>query len=242
MKLLIVRHGDPDYSIDSLTPTGWKEAELLSHRLKQLDVKAFYCSPMGRAKDTASFTLKAMNRTAEEKAWLREFTVRMQKPNETRYTPLWDWLPEIWTKEPLFYDADNWFRSELYAGLPVEEEYRWVTDSFDELLANHGYVRDGQTYKAVHPNEDTIVLFCHFGLQCVLLSHLLHVSPVLLWHGACAAPTGVTTLNTEERREGIVHFRMSAFGDISHLYTAGQEPAFAARFCETFGNQEQRHD
>lgn len=242
MKLLIVRHGDPDYSIDSLTPTGWKEAELLSHRLKQLDVKAFYCSPMGRAKDTASFTLKAMNRTAEEKIWLREFTVRMRKPNETRYTPLWDWLPEIWTGEPLFYDADNWFRSELYAGLPVEEEYRWVTGSFDELLASHGYVRDGQTYKAVQPNEDTIVFFCHFGLQCVLLSHLLHVSPVLLWHGTCAAPTGVTTLNTEERREGIVHFRMSAFGDISHLYTAGQEPAFAARFCETFDNNEQRHD
>ena len=25
MKLLIVRHADPDYSIDSLTPTGWEE-------------------------------------------------------------------------------------------------------------------------------------------------------------------------------------------------------------------------
>ena len=45
MKLLIVRHGDPDYSIDSLTETGWVEAELLSHRLCKLDVKAFYCSP-----------------------------------------------------------------------------------------------------------------------------------------------------------------------------------------------------
>lgn len=33
MKLVIVRHADPDYSIDSLTPTGWKEAELLSERL-----------------------------------------------------------------------------------------------------------------------------------------------------------------------------------------------------------------
>ena len=42
MKLLIVRHGDPDYSIDSLTETGWIEAELLSDRLCKLDVKAFY--------------------------------------------------------------------------------------------------------------------------------------------------------------------------------------------------------
>lgn len=60
MKLLIVRHGDPDYSIDSLTEKGWKEAEYLSERLAKLDVKAFYCSPLGRAKDTASFTLQKL--------------------------------------------------------------------------------------------------------------------------------------------------------------------------------------
>ena len=29
MKLLIVRHGDPDYDIDSLTEKGWKEVEYL---------------------------------------------------------------------------------------------------------------------------------------------------------------------------------------------------------------------
>ena len=57
MRLLIVRHGDPDYSIDSLTEKGWKEAEYLSERLSKLDVKDFYVSPLGRAKDTASFTL-----------------------------------------------------------------------------------------------------------------------------------------------------------------------------------------
>jgi probable phosphoglycerate mutase len=65
---------------------------------------------------------------------------------------------------------------------------------------------------------------------------------MILWHGTCAAPTSVTTLVTEERREGIASFRMSSFGDISHLYVADQEPAFAARFCETFSNPNQRHD
>ena len=166
----------------------------------------------------------------------------MQKPGEDHLTPLWDWIPEAWTREPLFYDADNWFRSKLYAGLPVEEEYRWVTDGLDRLLADHGYVRDGSCYRAERPNEDTIVFFCHFGLECVLLSHLLHISPVLLWHGTCAAPTSVTTVTTEERRLGVAHFRMNAFGDTSHLYIADREPSFSARFCETYDNQEQRHD
>ena len=73
MRFIIVRHGDPDYSIDSLTSKGWKEAELLSDRLVKLDVKNFYCSPLGRAKDTAKATLKKLNRKAKTLDWAREF-------------------------------------------------------------------------------------------------------------------------------------------------------------------------
>ena len=58
MKLLIVRHGDPDYTIDSLTEKGWREARYLSQKLSKLEIKDFYVSPLGRAKDTASCTLK----------------------------------------------------------------------------------------------------------------------------------------------------------------------------------------
>ena len=36
MKILIIRHGDPDYSIDSLTEKGWKEAEYLSEKIAPL--------------------------------------------------------------------------------------------------------------------------------------------------------------------------------------------------------------
>ena len=36
MKLLIIRHADPDYSIDSLTEKGRREAELLADRLCRL--------------------------------------------------------------------------------------------------------------------------------------------------------------------------------------------------------------
>ena len=57
MKILIIRHGDPDYSIDSLTEKGWVEAECLSEKLVKMDVDAIYCSTLGRAKDTASVTL-----------------------------------------------------------------------------------------------------------------------------------------------------------------------------------------
>lgn len=66
MEIYIVRHGDPDYEHDSLTQRGVEEARLLSKRLSKLDVSAFYCSPLGRAKKTASYTLDAMGRQATE--------------------------------------------------------------------------------------------------------------------------------------------------------------------------------
>ena len=109
------------------------------------------------------------------------------------------------------------------------------------LLAEHGYVREGHYYRVTKANDDTLVFFCHFGLECVLLSHLMSVSPMVLWHGLCAAPSSVTTVNTEERREGIASFRVSAFGDISHLYVHDEPPAFAARFCEMYSNEDERH-
>lgn len=242
MKLLFVRHGDPDYSVDSLTPTGWKEAELLSKRLCKLNVKKFYTSPLGRAKDTASCTMEKLHREAEVCPWLREFAPKIRKPGETEDSCAWDWLPGDWTAEPAFYSREDWAGETIMAAGHVGEEAKWVAEEFDRLLASHGYVREGNYYRAERPNEDTLVFFCHFGVTCVLLGHLLGVSPMVLWHGTCAAPTSVTTLNTEERRQGIASFRMSSFGDISHLYAEGQEPAFAARFCEVYTRTDQRHD
>ena len=242
MKLLIVRHADPNYSIDSLTPTGWKEAELLSERLKKLDIKNFYTSPLGRAKDTASLTLNKIQREATTLPWLREFHCSIARPDQPVPKIPWDWLPADWTNVPEYFDKDAWCTTDIMKNGNVDKEYLWVTSELDKLLANHGYVRENHYYRAKKANNDTIVFFCHFGLECVLLSHLLNVSPMILWHGMCAAPSSVTTLVTEERRQGIAYFRMSSFGDISHLYAAGEEPSFAARFCETYDNMNERHD
>lgn len=242
MKLVIVRHAEPDYSIDSLTPVGWKEAEILSHRISKMPVKEFYCSPLGRAKDTASFTLEKTGRTAEILPWLQEFPAKVQKPHKTTQGVAWDWLPGDWTTEPDFFDMQKWTQVEAMANANIEEHYKYVVTEFDKFLAQHGYVRENNLYRAVAPNEDTIVFFCHFGLECVLLSRILNIPPMLLWHGTCAAPTSVTIVNTEERREGYAYFRMSTFGDISHLYAAGQEPSFAARFCETYANFDPKRD
>ena len=242
MKILIVRHGDPDYSIDSLTEKGWKEAEYLAERLSKLDVKAFYVSPLGRAKNTASVTLKKMGRTAQEHMWLREFEGKAVRPDVGEEAIAWDWLPADWTADENYFRRDLWHTTDIMSAGNSKKEYDWVAKGLDEILKRHGYEREHDYYRAVEANNDTIVFFCHFGVECVMLSHLLGVSPMILWHGFCAAPTSVTTVITEERRKGIASFRVNSFGDISHLYAAGEEPAFAARFCECYDNEDERHD
>jgi len=242
MKLLIIRHADPDYEKDSLTEKGWKEAELLSNRIASMNIKEYYVSPLGRAKDTANVTLKKMNRTAEVLPWLREFHAPVYDETLKKERIPWDLLPEYWTKIDKYYDKDYWHTVPLMSKGNVISEARRVYDGIDKILEKNGYVREGNFYRAVKPNTDTIAFFCHFGVQCVILAHLLGISPVVLWHGFCAAPSSVTTLVTEERRKGIAYFRMGSFGDISHLYAAGEEPSFSARFCETYDNFNERHD
>ena len=243
MKLLIVRHADPDYSIDSLTEKGWREAEYLSERLAKTDAAAYYVSPLGRARDTASLTLRKVGRTAEECPWLREFHAPIRRPDAEGWSAsCWDWLPQDWTADERFFLPDRWGEHDIMAEGGVKKEYDWVVGNFDALLERHGYRREGRLYRAVEPNNDTIVLFCHVGVEAVLLSHLLNVSPMTLWHGLCAAPSSVTTVISEERRRGTASFRVWAFGDVSHLYCHGEPPAFSARFSECYDNEGERLD
>ena len=256
MKLLIIRHGDPDYENDSLTPQGEKEARCLAARLLKTQIDRIYVSPLGRARKTARFYLEASGRREDAVCdWLEEFRGRCMRPDSDRERICWDWLPQDWTGFAPFYDKDHWFEHPIFKGTNVKSEYDCVTANLDCLLKECGYSRnfsgkdgngnaatDGLYYLAERPSNDTIAFFCHFGVECVMLSHLIGVSPMVLWHGTAAAPTSVTTVATEERREGIASFRILSYGDVSHLYAMGVAPSFSARFCECYGNADERHD
>ena len=53
MLLYIIRHGDPDYANDCLTPLGKRQAEAVGRRLALRGIDCVYSSPLGRAKETA---------------------------------------------------------------------------------------------------------------------------------------------------------------------------------------------
>ncbi|MBP3760204.1 MAG: histidine phosphatase family protein [Ruminococcus sp.] len=242
MKILIIRHADPDYENDSITEKGKKEAELLSQRIAPMNISEYYVSPLGRARKTAGYTLEKCGKTAVTLDWLHEFDRNLIIGNNGERRIAWDMLPENWTSVPEYYDKDKWTQVPVMAEADIQGGIAYVNDGLDDFLSNHGYERYNNYYLAKRPNSDTIVFFCHFGVECVIIGHLLGISPMILWHGTMAAPTSVTTIATEERREGKAFFRLLSFGDTSHLYANGESPAFAGRFCEMFTNTDERHD
>ncbi len=243
MRILIIRHGDPDYVNDTLTEKGKREATLLAARLKKENIDAFYSSPLGRAKDTCLYAARAQGREGEVvvKDWLQEFNHSVTLPSGRERNIPWDMLPAEWTDREKMYDNRRWHTQKCYKKANMKGAYDYVANGLDALLKEYGYVREGNTYRVVAPNTKTIALFCHFGLEMVLMSRLCNISPIPLWHHFTALTSSVTTLYSEERRKGLATFRCAGFGDIGHLYAGEEPPSFSARFCEVF-DSEDRHD
>ena len=239
MKLIFVRHGEPDYSIDSLTPKGWREAELLVPRLEKLQDPDVFCSPKGRAVDTARATLKKTGWSMEILPWLAEFRGMPDPTAPEADDCSWDLPPRFWTKEPRFYDPEQWMDPPFYANGTVREIYVETAQGIDGLLARYGYHWDGHILRCEKNTDKTLLLFCHFGITAAICGYLLNISPAVLWHTFVMLPTSVTTLVTEERIPGEVMLRCTGFGDTSHLYAADEPLSPAALFPEVWTEKNQ---
>ena len=220
MKILIIRHGDPNYELDSLTEKGFREAHLLAQRLEKIHIDDFYCSPLGRAQRTAEATLAAVGKSAKTLYWLREFDGKITSPFTNRKRGSWDLPPSLWCKDTKNYDINEWVNSEIMKNSTAKEIFDETVSGVDELLLHYGWKREGMAY--IGGEDKTIALFCHFCLGITVLAYLLGISPVVAQNNFYLAPTSVTTLVSETDKKGYSHFRAIGVGDISHLYASGE--------------------
>lgn len=235
MKLIFIRHGDPDYVKDSLTEKGWREAEFLSGRVKDWNVKEFYCSPLGRAQDTASLTLNKVGRKAVTYDWLQEFYYRVTDEQTGQERIAWDFMPNYFCCHDGLHNKDEWFKTAVMSSGDIEKHYSEVKQGIDGLLASYGYVRreDG-VYAVKEHNDDNLVFFCHFGITALLTGYLTGIAAPALWQGFFMAPTSITVLGSEERLPGEAAFRVQVFGDYRHLIEGGEPVSASGYFTDIF--------
>lgn len=222
MLLYIIRHGIPDYATNTLLPEGAAQAELCARRLSKREFKAIYSSPYGRAIETARPLAEKLGLPVQIEEWAYE----LGEESKTEYP---DGVRKLVSNV-----KGTYYHQERFLGLTVEEafekveafppsfkeRYESISRGLDDLLKRHGYARNkAGTYDVTEGNRDRIALFCHGGMERVLLSHMFHIPYPIVAHSIQVPTTGITIVYfpEEPEEEGAAMPVLYTLGDIGHL-------------------------
>ncbi|MBP3218008.1 MAG: histidine phosphatase family protein, partial [Lachnospiraceae bacterium] len=126
MRLVLIRHAEPNYVVDSVTEKGAREAELLSERVLRFkdQIRAVYVSPLGRAARTAAPSLDKLGMSGKTLPWLKEYYYPVQDPTPGRTNDVpWDFMPEYWTRQEILYDRKKWYEDPILKTNPEYEAH-----------------------------------------------------------------------------------------------------------------------
>lgn len=231
MKLIFVRHGDPDYAHDSLTAQGRAEAAALNRRVAGWTPFDAYVSPLGRAQETARRALEGRPETPCTLPWLHEFRGRLEDGRIC-----WDLPPTVYAADAALVDPLGWQEAPTYRGTNVAAVHAETVEGLDTLLAGYGYRRQGRLYRTGPDTRSgaVAVLFCHMAITLDCLSHLLNCAAPVLWQQTFLPPASVTVLGTEEHEPGVAQWRAQCLGDVCHLARDGVETSASGYFTDLF--------
>lgn len=234
MLLFYVRHGEPIYKPDLLTPLGHRQAEAAAQWLAQCGIDRVFCSTSVRAMQTAQPLCDALGKEmtlldfCHEKYAFREFSVC--KPDGR---PTWIFQDPNENTRRLLASAEvaalgnRWYEHE---GLP-KGDFKAGTERIDRetdrFLLSLGYRHDRERhcYEAVEPQNGHIALFAHQGFGLAFLSSLLDIPYPLIALHADMSHTGITVIDFSGEN-GIIVPKMQMMSGVSHLSGGDIPPSF----------------
>lgn len=229
MRLIFVRHGEPDYQNDCLTENGHEQAKDTAKRLADEDIKTVYASPMGRARQTASYTADSHGLSVNILDYMHEINWgdAIEDVDEDQKIPYdghpWTVAYRVLTDTEDYVGSNKWSEHHFFKDNKCMEYYDLVSRGMDELLEKYGLVRNGGLYKCVEENNDTIALFAHGGSGAIMFSHLLSLPfPFVLTsmpYGVCS----VSIVDFSAKKGEMVLPRLELFNDMGHIKTFKQE-------------------
>ena len=205
MKLLIIRHGDPDYANDSLTEKGHNEAKALSEYLDGVRIDRIYASPMGRARATAEYTCRRKEMEKHILPWTAEsmdymWPYRPDSACEYRFS-----IADGVTDYKDFWEEDR-----------MGTIHRMIAGS-DAFLARLGYRRSGYHYEVTEENSETVAVFCHGGFGSAWIAHLLGMAPTIGFSCFTLDTTSVTAFSFGGKKGELIRPRLYKLNDCTHL-------------------------
>lgn len=223
MLLYIVRHGDPDYVLDSLTPRGRLQAEAVGKRIYHSGINRIFSSPMGRAMETAEPACRLLGLEKNIEEWTHEI-------EDERLTPFPDGvLKSITDVQNTHYRANGnidltYDRAYECTGIRdsrMKTAVDYIERGGRDFLERLGYREENGVYRIIRPNEEKVALFCHAAFSRAWLSVLLHIPLHIMWSSFLYTHTGVTVLEFRNNPDGYTAPACLCFSDMSHLYSEG---------------------
>ncbi len=223
MLLYIIRHGDPDYTTDTLTDRGKLQAEAVGKRMQNAKIDRIFSSPMGRARETAEPACRLLGLPCSIEEWAHEI-------GDERLTP----FPDGKMKSVTFLQ-NTYYRENGNIDLPYDRAYEctainesrmdeaveYIRKNGREFLERLGYREENGVYRILRANDEKVALFCHAAFARAWISTLLHIPIHIMWAGTEYTHTGVTVLQFENNQNGITAPRCLCYSDMSHLYAEG---------------------
>ena len=182
MLLFYIRHGDPIYDPDQLTPLGKRQAEAVARRLALFGIDEVYSSPSNRAIETAMPTCEILGKKPVTLDFLNENNLSALKlPSQISPTD-WIWshpeYSQILAGQDVRDLGNRWYEHPSLEKYHFEKIILPINEKLDEFLASHGYQHDLQKglYKVTERHaEKRVAIFAHECMGKIVMSHLLDI-------------------------------------------------------------------
>ena len=218
MRLIFVRHGEPDYENKCLTPLGYKQAEVLVDRLKDEGITEIHTSTLERAIMTAEPIAKKLGLDITKHEFINEVGGASTDGTE---------LPEgghPWRmaraliSQGIDLCREDWADTEPYCHSKLTESYSRVADGIDAFLAELGYVREGRYYRVCRPTKKNVALFSHCGSSTAALCRILNIAfPYALGNLIVPKHTAVTVLRFSGNEGDLIAPVIEVMNDAAHI-------------------------
>ena len=232
MLLFYIRHGDPTYTPDQLTPLGKRQAEAIAKRLAVYGVDTIYSSTSTRAIQTATPTCELLKKELTQIDFLNE-SHPWEHLTYIRSDGKRSWIPDnaealgIILSPEMKKHGDKWYEHPDFKQYNYKEYLEQTDKNIDDLLASHGYFHDRErrVYTADQPTDERVAIFAHAGFGSVFFSSLLDIPYHEFSIHYDLSHSSMTVIDFRERG-GVFIPKILTFSNDSHLYREGLPTAY----------------
>lgn len=225
MLFYLVRHGDPIYKPDSLTPLGELQAAAVAKRLAVHGIDRVFSSPLNRARQTAQPTCDLVKKEMTVLDWCSEHdafaALSVTDPAEGKKKWMFsiDEMFAFLNSDEIRSLGERWYEHPRFAETQAQTFLAHLCDESDALFASLGYEHDrvAGVYRAVAPTDERVALFAHQGFGLAFLSCLLNIPyPHFVTHFNIQH-SGVTAIEFRNRGGIVVPYVLQLSSD-AHLW------------------------